>query len=326
MNNSILLSIVIPVYNVEKYLRDNLESIFKQNCVYRDYIEVIIVDDCSPDNSISIANEYKKLHKNIKIIRHEKNKGLGAARNTGLKFLEGKYVWFIDSDDVIVNGCLQMIIDELSMNEEDILMFNAKVLEVDGSLSNYYATYPYTTPVITGVDFLNLTEVPHWQKPVTAWSRVQKVSFLKENKFYYPEGIFFEDEELNLKQLFVANKVRFLRNVFYLYRNNGESIMRTHYSVKKFMDKVRVFISCLNLLYEYKKQYPNVVDKIYSTHLSVLYQMIKIYNEMSMHEREEIRSYIKNLNIKPIKYFSSSYVKFMLYFYPDLYERIRKFL
>ena len=102
--------------------------------------------------------------------------------------------------------------------------------------------------------------------------------------------------------------------------------MRTHYSVKKFMDKVRVFISCLNLLYEYKKQYPNVVDKIYSTHLSVLYQMIKIYNEMSMHEREEIRSYIKNLNIKPIKYFSSSYVKFMLYFYPDLYERIRKFL
>lgn len=319
-----ILSIVIPVYNVEKYLKENLNSIFNQK--YHNCIEVIIVDDCSPDNSLSIASEFSKKYPNLKILRHEKNKGLGAARNTGLMNSKGKYVWFIDSDDVIINGSIQKILNEISLNDEDILMFNSEVLNKDGSRSSYYATFPSTTPLITGNQYLNLREVPHWKKPVTAWSRIQKVSFLNEHKFRYPEGIFFEDEELNLRELFEAKKVRFLKDVFYLYRNNEESIMKTRFTVKKFIDKVKVFISCLNILYEYRKIYPDTVSIIYQTHLSVLKQMNKIYAQMPKDERARIRLLIKEIDTAPIKHFSKSYWPFMLYFSPNMYEKLRRFL
>lgn len=324
MNKNPALSIVIPIYNVEKFLKENIDSIIMQQCYTE--CEIIIVDDCSPDDSYLIAKGYEKKYQNIQIIRHEKNKGLGAARNTGLEHAKGKYVWFIDSDDVIVSNCIQKILYELNINDEDILMFNAEVLNCNGTRTPYYATYPNTTEVIKGYEFLSLHDVPHWQKPVTAWSRIQKISFLKKYNFKYPEGIFFEDEELNLRELFKAENVRFINEVFYLYRNNEESIMKTHFTVKKFMDKIKVFISCLNILHEYQNQFPETVNLIYKTHLSVLHQMTNVYKTMSKDERAEIRKQIKNLDISPIKYFSKSYKRFLLYFHPNIYDTLSKWL
>ena len=92
------ISIIIPVYNVEKYLRECLDSCINQTLAD---IEIICVDDCSPDNSIKILEEYQAKDYRIKIFRHEKNKNLGAARNTGIQNAIGEYVWFVDSDDYI---------------------------------------------------------------------------------------------------------------------------------------------------------------------------------------------------------------------------------
>lgn len=318
-----ILSFVIPVYNVEKYLWQCLNSIYQQNVDINDF-EVIAVDDCGTDNSVAILREFQDEYPNFTIITHQYNKGLGAARNTGLQNLKGKYVWFIDSDDLIVDNILSKIISLINENNElELLMFNARTIDNKGNENKYYATYPQTTGIIDGITFLSSTLVPHWQKPVTAWSRIQNVSFLKKYNFYYPEGVYFEDEELHLKELFVCKHMKYVKDICYLYRINNQSIMRTKFTIKKFIDKVKVFTSCLKILDSYKNKYPNLIKKRLSpTYLSVLNQLKKEYKQMNSSDREIIRKQLKSMNLETISHFTHNNIKFMLYHHPDLYEKI----
>ena len=96
----IRLSFILPFYGVENYIGSCLDSIYRQD-IPEDQYEVICINDCSPDNSEQIVMQYAKKHTNLKLIKHEVNKKLGAARNTGLKAALGKYVWFIDTDEFL---------------------------------------------------------------------------------------------------------------------------------------------------------------------------------------------------------------------------------
>ena len=109
MNNQPLLSVIIPVYKVEKYLRRCLDSIVNQT--YKN-LEIILVDDGSPDNSGKICDEYAQNDKRIKVI-HQKNKGQGAARNTGIIAANGELITFVDSDDWIENNTYEIMVSEL---------------------------------------------------------------------------------------------------------------------------------------------------------------------------------------------------------------------
>ncbi len=316
-----LLSFVIPVYNVEKYLAACLNSIYSQK-VNHELFEVIAVDDCGTDNSSKILSTYQKLYENFTLLKHEKNKGLGAARNTGFKSVTGKYVWFIDSDDMLADNILQNIFELIQSDNLEILMFNINTIDDNGVRKNFYATFPKTTEIINGITFLASDVVPHWQKPVTAWSRIQKVSFMQENNLTYPEGIFFEDEELHLKELFICERMKYITDVCYYYRVNNNSIMRSKVSVKKFIDKVKVFTSCLDILKSYKNQYPQIIKKMYPTYLSVLEQQKKVYLQMTNNERINIRKQLKNIDLSIIFYFTKNKIKFLFYKNPDLYEKI----
>ncbi len=108
--NDILLSIVAPVYGVERYLREYLDSLYKQDIPEERY-EVILVNDCSPDKCADIIREYSKIHPNIRLLNHEVNKKDNAARNTGYRAAIGKYIWFNDPDDIIVANSFKHIIE-----------------------------------------------------------------------------------------------------------------------------------------------------------------------------------------------------------------------
>ena len=123
----IQLSIIIPMYNVEKYIHKCIHSVV-QNNLKRDDFEIIIVDDESPDNSLSIATEIAKEFDNITIIS-QKNKGLGGARNTGIQNAKGKYVLFLDSDDFYTPNSLETILKIAFDNELEILEFGAIVVD-----------------------------------------------------------------------------------------------------------------------------------------------------------------------------------------------------
>ena len=126
------VSIVIPVYNVEKYLKQCLESVVNQTL---DKIEVICINDGSTDNSLNILKEYEKKYNNIIIIDQE-NKGPGFARNIGMKRASGKYIYFLDSDDYIELNAMEICFKECEINKLDFITFDSNVLYEDGYSSS----------------------------------------------------------------------------------------------------------------------------------------------------------------------------------------------
>ena len=125
----ILLSIIIPVYNVERYIVKCIESILYE---LDDCVEVIIVDDCTKDNSIKICEDLIGNHNNIRIIKRQENGGLSEARNTGIEIAKGKYCWFIDSDDYIMPESIKKIINLLKKSDYDLIIFNHLRLDETG--------------------------------------------------------------------------------------------------------------------------------------------------------------------------------------------------
>ena len=115
----VLISVIIPVYNVEKYIEDSLNSVLNQS--FKD-IEVICVDDESTDNSLRILNEFEARDKRVKVIS-QKNKGNGGARNTGLKHASGDYVYFLDADDLLFENALEKMYRNAKSNQSDLVIF-----------------------------------------------------------------------------------------------------------------------------------------------------------------------------------------------------------
>ena len=123
MEKDILFSVIMPVYNVEKYLKKAIDSILLQT--YKNF-EIILVDDASPDGSPQICDEYAENCCNIKCIHHEKNQGLSGARNTGLKYVSGEYVTFMDSDDYVDDDLLEKVKASLDENPADCVVFGVR--------------------------------------------------------------------------------------------------------------------------------------------------------------------------------------------------------
>ena len=123
-----IISIVVPIYNVENYLKQCIDSIVSQTNELR-YVEVILVDDCSPDSSGEIAERYGKMYDYIKVIHHQENQGLSIARNSGINEANGEWIWFIDSDDWIDKGSLNDLIELIKENESCDLYTKKHILQ-----------------------------------------------------------------------------------------------------------------------------------------------------------------------------------------------------
>jgi glycosyltransferase involved in cell wall biosynthesis len=149
----IRLSIIIPFYNVEKYIAQCLQSIYNQDITEEEY-EVICVNDCSPDSSREIVLEFQAKHRNLILLEQPTNQKLGAARNRAIREACGKYVWFIDSDDFIEENCLKKLLNILEINDLEILNFNFVQYINDDKLNKIYGL-SQDTDVISGVEFMN---------------------------------------------------------------------------------------------------------------------------------------------------------------------------
>ena len=210
-------SIIVPVYNVEKYLSGCLDSILKQS--YENY-EVIVVNDGTKDNSQDIIDEYVKKDKRIKGFIKE-NGGLSDARNYGVKKAKGDYLLFVDSDDDINNKLIEKLNDEIEKNMPDMIRFQiVKVTndEKDKVCSNVFEN-------VSGHEaFLKLATDDYF---VTAWSCVYKKEFWDMNKFAYEFGRFHEDYGLTPYVYIKASKVSAIDYFGYNYYVRENSIMNT---------------------------------------------------------------------------------------------------
>lgn len=203
-------SIIIPVYNVEKYLGKCLESI--KNQTYKDY-EVIIVNDGTKDNSMDIAKKY-----DFKII-NQKNQGLSAARNTGVKNATGDYLLFVDSDDYLEKDLLKELNKSLK-NNPDLVRFQIKEVYEDGKEINYPEEEFQNK---SGVEAFSIISKYHFVE--NAWAYLYKKSFYDKNKFKFMEGTIHEDFGIVPLIIMKADKVNSINYLGYNYLQRSGSIM-----------------------------------------------------------------------------------------------------
>lgn len=229
------LSIILPVYNVEKYIDRCLESIYSQGFSTNEF-EVIVVDDCSPDKSLSIVKNWQERVPNIVVVNHTRNLGLGAARNTGLKNATGKYIWYIDTDDKIEEGSILLAIENLCKNELDVLVFNFYKEDVYGNFMEDNLNQKNELPVMSGSEYLKDNYHP---SAFSSCSKIYKRELLLNNSFFFAEGVYWEDADLVVRILYNANRLKYIPDHLYYYCNNAQSISRS-ISGKKLADMVKM--------------------------------------------------------------------------------------
>lgn len=262
-----ILSIIIPVYNVEKFVERCIRSCEDQDLPEREF-ELVVVNDGSPDGSLAIVESLAKEFSNMKIISQE-NSGLSVARNTGMKNACGEYYMFVDSDDWIAKNCLGKLTTKLKMENPDALAICAANV-IDDVPKRRHA-YPDET-MISGRDLLKMGVSPC--APFAIW----KASFLKKYSLEFYRGIFHEDSEFTPRAYYLAEKVSRLNDLVYFVYQNPTSITRSVNSKKSF-DLVEVV--CVHLS-DFSKQ----VDREYKV---VFYDLIGLYLNNAMSAIKEIR-------------------------------------
>lgn len=229
-----ILSIIIPVYNVEPFVERCIRSCEAQNIAKNKY-EIICINDGSKDNSLKIisriADEFPNIH-----VFSQPNAGLSAARNHGMRVAKGDYYMFVDSDDWIAENCLGMLTDKLREERPDVLTFCAA--NVVNGVPQRRMSYSDETP-ITGRDFIKWNMQPC--APFSIWS----AKFFKTFELKFFEGIFHEDSELIPRAFYLAKKVSFSNELIYFVYLNQNSICRT-VNPKKSFDLVNIVCNNLN--------------------------------------------------------------------------------
>lgn len=239
-----LLSIIVPVYNVDKYITTCLESILSQ---WKDDIEIICVNDGSTDKSLLILEHYKQLYPHI-IIVSQPNRGLSAARNTGLTYATGEFIIFVDSDDFLTSNCIDTLRPSLEEGI-DLIMYNAYLVDENGTEKG---DYPPLEPCrySSGMSFfLHYLQCPH-DVMICAWSKVYNRKFLLQNKLKFEEGLLHEDNLFTPITCYYANSVLVLNSSLYAYRLRRGSITQT-ITMKRLLDMVSIANS-LALFFEHK--------------------------------------------------------------------------
>lgn len=216
-----LLSLILPVYNVEAYLGRCIESCLRQNLPKSEY-EIIVVIDGSPDHSEDVAKKFQKTTDNIRII-NKVNGGLSAARNTGLKTALGEFVWFIDSDDYIEENVLLDITEQLKTNRLDCLWLDWQEVDERGDIIPPFAPHYYREDrdVMSGNVFMSKVLSNY----LFAWTFVYRRSFLLEHDLLFAEGMFYEDTDFAFRSLPLVQRIQQIGRVCYNYLQRDGSIV-----------------------------------------------------------------------------------------------------
>lgn len=245
------VSIIIPVYNVEKYIVRCLNSVINQT--WQDDIECILVDDCSTDNSVNMIKEYiNNYHGSVdfKFLHHSKNKGQSSARNTGLKVAKGDYVLFLDSDDAITIDCLD-VLTTLAKRYPKADFVQGNLLDNNFQKSHYAfnESIPEYCETKDELESLMLSKII-----TSAWNRLIKHYIIIQNQLYFPVGIFHEDMHWIYFLSRHTHAAAFTTHGTYIYYTNESSTMtstspRMH--IRRYQSRLVSSTAYINDLKEY---------------------------------------------------------------------------
>ena len=217
MNISPILSIIVPVYNTEKYLTKCLDSLINQTIKN---IEIICINDGSTDDSQSILEMYQKIDKRIRIIS-KINGGLSSARNIGIEHAKGQYIAFVDSDDFIELNTYEGSLSHFGNPKVDLVYFSTHLVyevNVDRIQDEQYFEHKHHGLVSLSNDVMTKMDV-------CTWNKIYKLSIIKKYKIRFPDGLWYEDNPFFWSYALVSDSAFFMNDKFYHYLIRSNSIM-----------------------------------------------------------------------------------------------------
>lgn len=298
------VSVIVPVYNVEKYLIKSLDSLVNQTL---EDIEIIVVNDGSTDNSKKIIEVYKEKYQDKIKYLEKPNGGLSDARNFGIPHATGEYIAFLDSDDYV----------ELDTYEK---MYNkAKEENADMVECDFIWEYPNKTKIDTGIIYKNKKEMLTYAR-VVAWNKLIKRDLLEKYKIEFPKGLRYEDVEFFYKMVPYYNKVSFVKEplIHYIQRESSISKVQNERTKEIFevLDNVIEYYKNKNLYNEYKDELEYTYTRLLLC--SSLFRMVKIKDKKVKKEllnttwtnlRKKFPNWKKNKILKENKSIKNLYMK-----------------
>lgn len=291
MIDNCILSIIIPVYNVESFISTCLDSAV---ALKDKSIEIIIVDDGSTDSSGIICKEYESQYPFIHYY-YQSNGGLSAARNTGIRNSKGKYLLFLDSDDYLKIDNLEKLYNDIKESEEDIIF--GRAFECDKG-----------TEILSQIDYSLLTSTKYPSKVFqqleehnsfwfAAWLVIPNRSFIIENNLFFHERIYHEDE-LWVPAVFVsAQSVRMINYGFYCYRTNREGSIINVRNIKKEFDKFVIIDELCRLQTQNKSGIEVIQSRIAALVFGLVLKLHTYNQDTNYHELKRlINNYLDYLN------------------------------
>lgn len=282
--DEILVSVVIPIYNVEIYLRQCVDSVRSQT--YRN-IEIILVDDGSPDYCPAICDEYEKLDPRVRVV-HKANGGLSDARNAGTAIARGEYIAYVDSDDWITPDYIEVLMRLIVANHAEMAVCGAKrAMTRDATmLKRKSKTY-----VLTGMETL---EKMLYQNGIDtgAWARMTKTSVVR--RYPFPKGKLFEDLGTTYKYLSDCQHVVLTDKKLYFYYQNPTSITRSAFNAKR-LDIISIIDElATQVLQKYPAMESAVMSRKFSAYSYALRQLsgrTSDYEQLQTHLWKFIKDY-----------------------------------
>lgn len=310
----IKVSIIIPVYNVAPYIEACLQSVFNQT--YED-IEAIIVDDCGTDNSMEIVERIVSTYNgkiNIKIFHHDQNKGLSAARNTGIRKSAGEYIFFLDSDDLLPNDAIQNLVYQTIIHPNiDFVIGEIKTTGAENR------SYPLLSETCLRSNEEILKDYLLFEWNVMACNKLIKKELIITNQLFFKEGLYHEDLDFSFRLALSANSMACSKTVTYLYLIRPNSIT-THKGLKNYKDNAWIIRNNLDLLHKREQKISSFFASFYAIEMIYALNLSLILEKNPSINRQDKKLIINELKTILLKYtpnnfnreYISSYIKRIL--------------
>jgi glycosyltransferase involved in cell wall biosynthesis len=301
----IKLSIIVPLYNSEKFILKCLDSLLNQDIPHSEY-EIIVVNDGSPDSSYEIVSSYKEKYSNIVLVSQE-NQGTSGARNTGIDIARGEFLTFVDPDDYVEKNVYCELILKMEKEKLDMLRFDFTIVDEDYNTlpkpKGAKGTADYSTGIVEGKVFLAYK----LGYACFVWAYIYRTSLLKDNLLYYKTGFYIDDIEWLPRVLICAQKVTSLsKNVVYYVQHKG-SLMNTFASSSTIKKLDGCFAGIEMLMSESQKHADTIAVNWYRGMISVtVITILQILSTVKIEKKKNYMTKLEEYKLYPISDYGHS--------------------
>lgn len=325
------VSVIIPIYNVAPYIVSCLDSVYHQT---HQNLEVILVDDCGTDNSMEIVNQYLTPDKLqiTKIIHHEKNRGLSAARNTGIEHATGKYLLFVDSDDSISLNAISLMV---KMAEEyNLQLVIGEYYKINEEKKKYIQVDLQENLITDNETALNQYTNLKWYN--IACNKLLLTDFVKSNNLYFKEGYIFEDELWGFMLATKVKRMGVIREPLYNYYTRPNSIMDLNRGSRRWLSFLKILPLIKEFIFNENLCNNQSVSRFFLLKIIVTLNGLQKFNAVNYKTYKKIKelNYINLNNLYQNKYITHNeywcylhlslpqYIDYLYYKCTNLYYKI----